>query len=232
MKVLIVEDKKQLADAIQEYLKMHKVDSTVKLDGLEGYDEAATGLYDVIILDLMLPLKDGLSIIKDLRANNVQTPIIILTAKATTDDKVQGLLAGADDYLTKPFVLEELLARLYVLTRRKGKIIPDQVAFGNISLDKLNHTLVKDNRSISLSLKEYLIMELLITNTDKIVEKNYILDRVWGYDSDSFYNSVEVYVSFLRKKLESLDANIKIKSIRNVGYKLMIKEPESDVETD
>lgn len=232
MKVLIVEDKKQLADAIQEYLKMHKVDSTVKLDGLEGYDEAATGLYDVIILDLMLPLKDGLSIIKDLRANNVQTPIIILTAKATTDDKVQGLLAGADDYLAKPFVLEELLARLYVLTRRKGKIIPDQVAFGNISLDKLNHTLVKDNRSISLSLKEYLIMELLITNTDKIVEKNYILDRVWGYDSDSFYNSVEVYVSFLRKKLESLDANIKIKSIRNVGYKLMIKEPESDVETD
>ena len=134
--------------------------------------------------------------------------------------------------MTKPFVLEELLARLYVLTRRKGKIIPDQVAFGNISLDKLNHTLVKDNRSISLSLKEYLIMELLITNTDKIVEKNYILDRVWGYDSDSFYNSVEVYVSFLRKKLESLDANIKIKSIRNVGYKLMIKEPESDVETD
>jgi DNA-binding response OmpR family regulator len=232
MKVLIVEDKKQLADAIQEYLKMHKVDSTVKLDGLEGYDEAATGLYDVIILDLMLPLKDGLSIIKDLRANNVQTPIIILTAKVTTDDKVQSLLAGADDYLTKPFVLEELLARLYVLTRRKGKIIPDQVAFGNISLDKLNHTLVKDNRSISLSLKEYLIMELLITNTDKIVEKNYILDRVWGYDSDSFYNSVEVYVSFLRKKLESLDANIKIKSIRNVGYKLMIKEPESDVETD
>ncbi len=211
---------------------MHKVDSTVKLDGLEGYDEAATGLYDVIILDLMLPLKDGLSIIKDLRANNVQTPIIILTAKVTTDDKVQSLLAGADDYLTKPFVLEELLARLYVLTRRKGKIIPDQVAFGNISLDKLNHTLVKDNRSISLSLKEYLIMELLITNTDKIVEKNYILDRVWGYDSDSFYNSVEVYVSFLRKKLESLDANIKIKSIRNVGYKLMIKEPESDVETD
>jgi len=232
MKVLIVEDKKQLADAIQEYLKMHKVDSTVKLDGLEGYDEAATGLYDVIILDLMLPLKDGLSIIKDLRANNVQTPIIILTAKVTTDDKVQSLLAGADDYLTKPFVLEELLARLYVLTRRKGKIIPDQVAFGNISLDKLNHTLVKDNRTISLSLKEYLIMELLITNTDKIVEKNYILDRVWGYDSDSFYNSVEVYVSFLRKKLESLDANIKIKSIRNVGYKLMIKEPESDVETD
>ncbi len=232
MKVLIVEDKKQLADAIQEYLKMHKVDSTVKLDGLEGYDEAATGLYDVIILDLMLPLKDGLSIIKDLRANNVQTPIIILTAKVTTDDKVQSLLAGADDYLTKPFVLEELLARLYVLTRRKGKIIPDQVAFGNISLDKLNHTLVKDNRSISLSLKEYLIMELLITNTDKIVEKNYILDRVWGYDSDSFYNSVEVYVSFLRKKLESIDANIKIKSIRNVGYKLMIKEPESDVETD
>ncbi|MFA6861251.1 MAG: response regulator transcription factor [Bacilli bacterium] len=228
MKVLIIEDKKQLADAIHEYLKMHKVDSSIKLDGLEGFDEAATGLYDVIILDLMLPSKDGISIIKDLRAKKVETPIIILTAKATTDDKVEGLLAGADDYLTKPFVLEELLARLYVLTRRKGNIVPNLVAFGDIKLDKLNHTIVKDPRTIALSLKEYLIMELLITNTDKIVEKSYILDRVWGYDSDSFYNSVEVYVSFLRKKLQSINANVKIKSIRNVGYKLMLNTQDDE----
>jgi DNA-binding response OmpR family regulator len=223
MKTLIIEDKKQLADAIREYLKMHKVDATEKLDGLEGYDEASTGLYDVIILDLMLPGKDGLSIIKDLRANKVETPIIILSAKSSTDDKVEGLLAGADDYLTKPFVLEELLARLYVLTRRKGTIVPDQVAFGDIKLDKLNHTLVKDPSAISLSLKEFLIMELLITNTEKIVEKSYILDRVWGYDSDSFYNSVEVYISFLRKKLIAIHSDVQIKSIRNVGYKLVVQ---------
>ena len=131
MKALIVEDKVQLADAIKEYLKMRKVDTTVKYEGLEGYSEAAKGIYDVVVLDLMLPNKDGLSIIRDLRANKIETPIIVLTAKASTEDKVECLLAGADDYLTKPFVLEELLARLLVLTRRKGTIVPNDMAISN-----------------------------------------------------------------------------------------------------
>ena len=226
MKALIVEDKAQLADAIKEYLKMRKVDTTVRYEGLEGFQEANKGIYDVIVLDLMLPNKDGLSIIRDLRANKIETPIIVLTAKSSTEDKVECLLAGADDYLTKPFVLEELLARLLVLTRRKGNIVPNDIEYGDIKLDKLNHVLSKGDNSITLSLKEYQIMELLMTNTDKILEKSYILDKVWGVDADTYYNSAEVYVSFLRKKLEGIHADVRIKSVRNVGYKLV--NPEED----
>lgn len=227
MKVLIVEDKRQLADAVREYLKMNKVSAVTKFDGQEGFEEAQSGVYDVIVLDLMLPNKDGFSIIKDLRALKIDTPIIVLTAKTSTDDKVESLLSGADDYMTKPFVLEELLARLYVLSRRKGKIVPNEIRFGDISLDKLNHTLNKDGKEITLSLKEYQIIELLISNGDKIVQKSFLIDKVWGYDSDAYYNSAEVYVTFLRRKLKSLDSAVKIKSIRNVGYKLVLDDNDS-----
>ena len=165
MKTLLVEDKVQLADAIKEYLRMHKIDAVEKNDGLEGYNEALTGLYDVIVLDLMLPSKDGLSIIKDLRANKIDTPILVLTANVSTDEKVQCLLAGADDYVTKPFVLEELLVRLFVLTRRKSQFLPDEIDVGNLRLDKLNHTLSNGETTMTLSLKEYQIMELLMDNS-------------------------------------------------------------------
>ena len=165
---------------------------------------------------------DGLTIIKELRNKKVETPIIVLTAKSSTEDKVECLLAGADDYLTKPFVLEELLARLLVLTRRKGNIVPNTISYGDIKLDKLNHTLSKDENAIPLSLKEYQIMEILMTNTNKIVEKSFILEKVWGNESDTYYNSAEVYISFIRKKLEAINADVKVKSIRNVGYKILI----------
>lgn len=221
MKALIVEDKVQLADAIKEYLKSRKVDATVRYDGSEGFSEANKGIYDVIVLDLMLPNMDGLSIIRTLRSNKVETPIIVLTAKSSTEDKVECLIAGADDYLTKPFVLEELLARLLVLTRRKGNIVPNDVCYGDIKLDKLNHTLIKGDNSISLSLKEYQIMEILMINTGNIVQKSHILEKIWGSDNDSCYNSAEVYISFLRKKLEGIHSNTRVKSIRNVGYKLV-----------
>lgn len=230
MKVLLIEDKKQLADAIREYLKMHKIDAVEKNDGIEGFEEALTGLYDVIVLDLMLPGKDGLSIIHELRMKHIDTPILVLTAKVSTDDKVQCLLAGADDYLTKPFVLEELLVRLFVLTRRKSQFVPNEISFGDIRLDKLNHTLNKEDKSISLSMKEYQIMELLASNTDQILEKNVILQRVWGKDVDNYYNSAEVYISFLRRKLEAIHSTCRIKSIRNVGYKLQVKDESEDEE--
>ncbi len=221
MRTLLIEDKVQLANAIREYLKMHKIDAVDKNDGEEGYKEAMTGLYDVIVLDLMLPSKDGLSIIKDLRSNGIDTPILVLTANVSTDEKVQCLMAGADDYVTKPFVLEELLVRLFVLTRRKSKYCPDEITFCDLKLDKLNHKLYKDDASITLSLKEYQIMELLMDNCDKIMEKGMILQRVWGKDSDTYYNSAEVYISFLRRKLKALHSTCRIKSIRNVGYKLI-----------
>lgn len=224
MKTLIVEDKVQLADAIKEYLKMRKIEATVKYDGIEGYKEALKDTYDVIVLDLMLPNKDGLSIIKDLRMMKIDTPIIVLTAKSLTEDKVECLVAGADDYLTKPFVLEELLARLLALTRRKSNIVPNKIDYENISLDKLTHVLSCLNNHIQLSVKEFDIMEILILNAGVIVEKKKILDKVWGIESDTYYNSAEVYISFLRKKLEGIKSNVKIKSIRNVGYLLTTKE--------
>lgn len=225
MKVLIVEDKKLLADAIQEYLKKdHKIDAITRYDGKEGYEEALRGVYDVMVLDLMLPSMDGLSIIKELRAKGIETPIIVLTAKSSTEDKVECLLAGADDYLTKPFVLEELLARLYVLTRRKGNIQPNELAYGNVTLDKLNHTLNHGEDKVTLSMKEYEIMELLMSNTEQIVDKKLILNKIWGKEEESYYNSAEVYISFLRKKLDALNTNVKIKSVRNVGYKLLIPD--------
>jgi DNA-binding response OmpR family regulator len=226
MKALIVEDKAQLADAIKEYLKMKKVDTTVRYEGLEGFKEAIKGNYDVIVLDLMLPNKDGLSIIKDLRAKKIETPIIVLTAKASTEDKVECLLAGADDYLTKPFVLEELLARLLVLTRRKGNIIPNDITFADISLNQLNHVLCKGDNSVTLSLKEYQIMEIFMTNAGKIVEKSFIISKVWDSNDESCYNSAEVYISFLRKKMEAIHAFSTIRSVRNVGYKLVEKPDE------
>lgn len=227
MKVLVVEDKVQLADAIKEYLKIRKIDTTVRYDGLEGFREARKNCYDVIVLDLMLPSKDGLSIIRDLRQEKNQVPILVLTAKSSTEDKVECLLAGADDYLTKPFVLEELLARLFVLTRRKGTIAPDDISYGDIKLDKLNHMMIKNNNSIALSLKEFQIMELFMSNSKKIVEKSLLMEKVWGMEpSDNNYNSVEVYISFLRKKLEFIKSETFIKSVRNVGYKLVTNQDE------
>ncbi len=227
MKALIVEDKAPLADAVKDYLKMKKVDTIVRYDGMEGYKEALVGNFDVMILDLMLPGKDGFSIIKDLRANKIETPILVLSAKSSTEDKVECLLAGADDYLTKPFVLEELLARLLTLTRRKGNIIPNEITFGDIRLNKLTHALSRGELSVSLSLKEYQIMEILMTNSKKIVEKDFIISKVWNSKDDRDYNSAEVYVSFLRKKLVGLKAESTIRSVRNLGYKLVEKTDEN-----
>jgi response regulator receiver domain protein len=226
MKVLIVEDKKPLADAISDYLKLQKIECDICNDGLTGYEHASKESYDVMILDLMLPEKDGLSVIKDLRANKNNIPILVLTAKSSTDDKVECLLAGADDYVTKPFVLEELLARLYVMTRRKNQLVPNIVEFGDLRLDKFNHTLNKDENSLALSMKEYQILEALFNNTEGIVDKAVLLQRVWGNDADTYYNSVEVYISFIRRKLEALNSNVVVKSIRNVGYKLVLKQDE------
>ena len=229
MKALLIEDKEQLADAIREYLNMHKINAVSYTDGLAGYQEARSNQYDVIILDLMLPSKDGLSIIKDLRKDKINTPILVLTAKISTDDKVECLLAGADDYVTKPFVLEELLARLYVLTRRKNQYVSNVVEYSDLALDKMNHTIKCGEEIISLSFREFQILELLVTNTERIVPKNEIALKIWGEENDSNSTSVEAYISFLRRKLKAIHTSVKIKSIRNVGYKLRALDDEEDL---
>lgn len=228
MKVLIIEDKSLLVEAVEKYLESHKIETHSELDGLKGYEEAKKGIYDVIVLDLMLPNKDGLTIIKDLRLNKIDTPILVLTAKVSTDDKVACLMSGADDYMTKPFVLDELRARLFVLTRRRTQFVPNEITYGNLHLDRLNHSMYTEGHTtIQLSLKEYQIMEILLNNTEKIIEKDQILRRVWSdRTADEYYNSCEVYISFLRRKLEKLNANVIIKSVRNVGYKVKMISDE------
>lgn len=224
MKVLLIEDKKPLAEAIAEYLRMHKLSVEYFLDGDSGYEAAVNNKYDILVLDLMLPKKDGLSIIHDLKEKGVDLPILVLTAKSSTDDKVSCLYAGADDYVTKPFVLDELLARIYALSRRKKQVVPNVSEFYDIKVDKFNHTLTKDAQTLNLSTKEFLILECLLAEPENVVSKHDLLKRVWGSDNESYYNSVEVYISFLRRKLEALHSIVKVKSFRNLGYKLVVTE--------
>src|SRR5574344_572327 len=219
MKILVIEDKVSLTDAIAEYLKQKKNIVTIKNDGEKGFVEARDEIYDVIVLDIMLPHKNGLDILKDLRANKNETPIILLSALSEIDDKIRGLNLGADDYLAKPFSLDELYARILALTRRKWIVdTSDSLTFGDIILNKNNHELKANDEVIQLGIKEYEILSLLIEANPKQVNKEFLTIKIWGYDSDTLYNNVEVYVSFLRRKLKALKSNVTIKSIRSMGY--------------
>lgn len=226
MKVLIIEDKATLADAIREYLKMKNIDASVCYEGLSGYAQAKKGSFDIIVLDLMLPNKDGVSIIKDLRKFGVVTPILVLTAKASTEDKVECLLDGADDYLTKPFVLEELLARIYALARRSAPASPNEVTFGDLKINLVDHSIASNGNEIALSQKEFQILELLLENSEGSVEKSEIMKKVWGQTEEGSCNSCEVYISFLRKKLDFIQSKVKIRALRALGYKLIKNENE------
>lgn len=219
MKILVIEDKVSLTDAIAEYLKQKKNIVTIKNDGEKGFVEARDEIYDVIVLDIMLPHKNGLDILKDLRANKNETPIILLSALSEIDDKIRGLNLGADDYLAKPFSLDELYARILALTRRKWIVdTSDSLTFGDIILNKNSHELKANDEVIQLGIKEYEILSLLIEANPKQVNKEFLTIKIWGYDSDTLYNNVEVYVSFLRRKLKALKSNVTIKSIRSMGY--------------
>ena len=228
MHILVVEDEKALCDTIVRSLKRLAYSVDACYDGQQAVELLSIERFDLVVLDLNLPGEDGMTVLKTLIKTDRETKVLILSARCEVSDKVAGLDAGANDYLTKPFVLEELLARLVVLTRRKSQFVPNVLTFGNITLDKLNHTISDGNVSISLSMKEYQLMELLMDNTDKIVEKTKIFVRVWGERNDTYYNSAEVYISFLRRKLDALHATFVIKSVRNVGYKLKMLELDEE----
>lgn len=220
MKVLIVDDEKQLVAALIAILDNNKISADYAYDGEEGLEYGLTDLYDVIVLDIMLPKLNGYQVLSKLRQKGISTPILMLSAKSEITDKIDGLNIGADDYLTKPFDSRELIARIKALTRRKGEYAGDVFTFGDLSLSTATHQLFKGESSILLGNKEYQIMEMLLKNPDRIISKDIFIEKIWGFDSDAEYNNVEVYLSFLRKKISSLNSSVEIKSIRSTGYKL------------
>lgn len=224
MRILVVEDEIELADTLAEILKRNRYTVDCVYTGENGLEYGLTGLYDCILLDIMLPVMDGITVLKSLRKNGISTPVMLLTARSEIEDKINGLDCGADDYLTKPFVTSELLARIRSLTRRKGEYVSDDFVFGNLKLNKKTYSLCFNENDMKLSLKEYRIMEMLIANPRQIIPKERFIEKIWGYESDIEYNNIEVYISFLRKKLSSIHANVKIRTARGIGYALEMVE--------
>ena len=220
MRILVVEDEVRLAEAISQILKEQKYQTDVANDGIDGLDYAMYGDYDVIILDVMLPGKDGFQIVKELRAAKKQTPIIMLTARDDVHDKVRGLDQGADDYMTKPFDPEELLARVRALSRRQGEVQLEELSFDDLTLGLSTNDLRCGSKSIRLAFKEFEIMRILLSNQKTIVSKETLIRKVWGDDSDAEDNNVEAYISFLRKKISFLGSKVSVVTIRKVGYRL------------
>ncbi len=219
MKILIVEDEEQLSEALGAILEKNNYFVDRVFNGEDGLDYILSDIYDVIILDIMLPKMSGLEVLKSARKSGIDTPIILLTAKGDVSDKVIGLDSGADDYLPKPFYTEELLARIRALGRRKGEVISDNnLKFGDITLNTATLELSNGDKVIKITAKEFGLLELLINRKNTITNKDDIINKLWGYDSDAEYNNVEVYVSFLRRKLTFLKSQVVIKAIRNIGY--------------
>lgn len=222
MRILLVEDEQRMAQALCQILRLEKYEVDHYATGPEGLMALESGIYDIGILDVMLPGMDGFSVVALARSKGITTPVLMLTAKAELDDKVMGLDSGADDYLTKPFMTRELLARLRALGRRTLGTAGNTLQYGDIRLDTASFTLscVTTGQSIRLGEKEYRILEYLIANSGQILTREQLALKIWGYDSEAEYNNVEVYMSFTRKKLAFVEAKTEIKAVRGVGYEL------------
>lgn len=219
MKILLAEDEVSMARAVGKILEKNNYYVDVVYNGLDAVNYLMMGDYDAVVLDVMMPGMDGIEVLKKIREIGIYTPVIMLTAKSEIDDKVLGLDNGANDYLTKPFDAKELLARIRAMTRNYGDA-GSQIRFGNITLDRATYTLSSPSGSFSLANKEFQMMEMLLSNPKHIISTDRFLEKVWGYDTEAEVNVVWVYVSYLRKKLTALNANIQIKSARNAGYSL------------
>jgi len=221
MRILMVEDEKYAARAVAEILKKNHYAVDLAYDGEEGLDYALTDVYDIIILDIMLPKKDGLTILKEIRAAGIDAPVILLTAKGLIEDKVTGLDLGADDYLPKPYHTDELLARLRALNRRKPEFHNDGILnFGDIQLSPHELMLFCGEKQVKLKLKEAQILELLMSHKNQIISKNTIIERVWGYDTEAEDNHVEIHISRLRRALAETQSHVEIRAVRGAGYTL------------
>ena len=220
MNVLLVEDSYMLADTLVSALKQEHFMVDVAYNGLDGYDMASSGIYDVAVLYLMLPQLNGYEVLKKLRQKKNSIPILVLSAKSDLDDKVLAFEYGADDYLTKPFEIKELIMRILALSRRKGEVQGNVLNCGNLNLNLRTCTMTNSEtqQSVQLAGKEFQLMEYFLNNQNQIISREQIIERIWGFNSNSEYNNVEVYVSFLRKKISFIHANMRIRAVRGIGY--------------
>jgi len=220
VRILVVEDEKRLAMALSQILKEKSYMVDAVYDGADGLDYGSSGIYDLIVLDVMLPKMDGFEVARQLRAAKVNTPILMLTARDTVPDKVAGLDCGADDYMTKPFSPEELLARVRALSRRQGEVVSDELTFEDLSLSASSSMLRCGEREVQLNYKESEILKLLLARPALLLPKEEIITKVWGYDSDAGDGNVEAYMSFLRKKLAFVGSGVAITAVKKQGYRL------------
>lgn len=220
MRLLLAEDEKDLSDALVTVLKHNNYSVDAVYNGQDALDYLENGNYDGAILDIMMPKMDGITVLKRVRASGNRIPILLLTAKSEIDDRVEGLDSGADDYLTKPFSMKELLARIRAITRRQMDSHDNQLQFADIILDRSTYQLTVNDASIRLANKEYQMLEMLMVNPGQFISVDQFMDKIWGYDSEAELNVVWVYISYLRKKLASLNAHVQIKAARGIGYAL------------
>ena len=223
MRILIVEDEARLADTLVQICEGQKYQAEAVYTGPDGLAYGETGAYDAIVLDVMLPGMDGFEVARSLRRQKIATPILMLTARDDVHDKVSGLDCGADDYMTKPFMPEELLARLRALTRRRGEVQLEELTWQDLMLRLATYDLCCGARSVRLNNKEFEVLRLLLSSPGTVVPKETLLTRIWGYDSDAEDNNVEAYISFLRKKLHFLGSRVVIATQRKVGYRLEVQ---------
>ena len=221
MKILLAEDERSLSNALVSIFKRNNYLVDAVYNGEDALNYVQTGAYDLLILDIMMPKKDGISVLKELRNSGNSIPVLMLTAKSEIEDIVLGLELGADDYITKPFVIKELLARVKAVSRRVNRKIDDVLSYGNITLNRSTFELSNGEKTIHLINKEYQLLELLMLNQNVVVSTERIIEKIWGYDNESDINVVWTYISYLRKKLDSLNASFHIKATRNIGYSLV-----------
>lgn len=223
MRLLLAEDEKELSNALVTIFKHNNYSVDAVYNGQDALDYLETDLYDGVILDIMMPKVDGITVLKRIRAKGNNVPVLLLTAKSEIDDRVTGLDSGADDYLTKPFAIKELLARVRAITRRQTDATNAVLSVGNISLNRLTFELSGEKDKFKLTNKEFQMLEMLMINPGQVISTERFMDKIWGYDSDAEMNVVWVYISYLRKKLNLLNADVQIKATRNIGYSLEAK---------
>lgn len=224
MKLLLAEDEKELSNALVAVMKHNNYSVDAVYDGKDALEYALNETYDGIILDIMMPKLNGIEVLSELRKNHIMTPVLLLTAKAEVQDRITGLDVGADDYLPKPFAMGELMARIRAMTRRKAHFTPNIMQMGNIKLNRENFELYGPEGSFRLGNKEYQMLEMFMNNSNCVISANQFMERIWGYDSETEMNVIWVYISYLRKKLAAIGADVEIRASRGVGYTLEEKK--------